>query len=89
MRAAGDRPFGLRIRALIVILWRSGLRIGEALSLAETDLPAAPKKPPGTPWKTAGGATATGQTGEAIATLPGGKQTLRVAAAHRPRCPHG
>ncbi len=27
-----------RLRALIVILWRAGLRIGEALDLAETDL---------------------------------------------------
>jgi integrase len=38
MRATDDRPDGLRLRALIVILWRAGLRIGEALALAETDL---------------------------------------------------
>ena len=38
MRCAGDRPYGLRTRALIVLLWRAGLRISEALSLAETDL---------------------------------------------------
>lgn len=38
MRGAGKRPHGLRLRALIVILWRSGLRISEALALAETDL---------------------------------------------------
>jgi site-specific recombinase XerD len=38
MRAAGDRPHGLRLRALIIVLWRAGLRIGEALSLAESDL---------------------------------------------------
>jgi integrase len=38
MRAAGDRANGARLRALIVILWRAGLRIGEALPLAETDL---------------------------------------------------
>ncbi len=31
MRVAGDRPDGLRLRALIVLLWRAGLRIGEAL----------------------------------------------------------
>jgi hypothetical protein len=43
--------------------------------------PTAPKKPSCTPRKTVGGATATGQTGEAIATQPGGKQTLRVTAA--------
>jgi site-specific recombinase XerD len=38
MRRAGDRPHGLRTRALIVLLWRAGLRISEALSLAESDL---------------------------------------------------
>lgn len=38
MRAAGDRPYGLRIRALIVLLWRAALRIGEALALSESDL---------------------------------------------------
>jgi len=38
MRAAGDSADGVRLRALIVILWRAGLRIGEALDLAETDL---------------------------------------------------
>jgi site-specific recombinase XerD len=38
MRAAGDGADGARLRALIVILWRAGLRIGEALDLAETDL---------------------------------------------------
>jgi len=38
MRRAGDGPHGLRTRALIVLLWRAGLRISEALSLAESDL---------------------------------------------------
>jgi site-specific recombinase XerD len=38
MRAVGDSADGVRPRALIVILWRAGLRIGEALDLAETDL---------------------------------------------------
>jgi Phage integrase family len=38
MRRAGDRQHGLRSRALIVLLWRAGLRISEALSLAESDL---------------------------------------------------
>ena len=40
MRAAGDRADGARLRALVVIMWRAGLRIGEALDLAETDLDA-------------------------------------------------
>jgi site-specific recombinase XerD len=38
MRAAGDDAHGVRLRALIVILWRAGLRIHEALALAEGDL---------------------------------------------------
>jgi site-specific recombinase XerD len=41
MRVAGDSGDAVRLRALIVILWRAGLRIGEALDLAETDLDAA------------------------------------------------
>lgn len=36
MRAADERADGARLRALIVILWRAGLRISEALALAET-----------------------------------------------------
>jgi site-specific recombinase XerD len=40
MRCAGDTPYGLRTRALIVVLWRARLRISEALSLAESDLDA-------------------------------------------------
>ena len=38
MRCAGAQPQGLRSRALIVLLWRAGLRISEALDLAESDL---------------------------------------------------
>ena len=38
MHAAGDRSHGRRLRALIVILWRAGLRIQEALALTEADL---------------------------------------------------
>src|SRR5947209_17076516 len=38
MRAAGDRPDGMRLRAVIVVLWRAGLRISEALALTESDL---------------------------------------------------
>jgi integrase len=38
LRAAGDGPDGARLRALVVMLWRAGLRISEALDLAETDL---------------------------------------------------
>lgn len=38
MRTVGTRPDGYRLRALIVLLWRAGLRISEALSLQESDL---------------------------------------------------
>jgi integrase len=38
MRTAGAGPDGARLRALIVVLWRAGLRISEALALAETDM---------------------------------------------------
>src|SRR5215213_2518819 len=38
MRTAGDDPHRHRLRGLIVILWRAGLRIPEALSLAEVYL---------------------------------------------------
>jgi site-specific recombinase XerD len=38
MRAAGDGIDAVRLRGLIVVLWRAGLRISEALALAESDL---------------------------------------------------
>jgi site-specific recombinase XerD len=38
MRAAGEGADGIRLRALIVVLWRAGLRISEALALSESDL---------------------------------------------------
>ena len=38
MRQAGSGIHGARLRGLIVALWRAGLRISEALSLAERDL---------------------------------------------------
>ena len=38
MRAAGDAPDGVRLRGVIIALWRAGLRISEALALTETDL---------------------------------------------------
>jgi integrase len=40
MRQAGDGVHGARLRALIVLLWRAGLRINEALTLTEHDLDA-------------------------------------------------
>jgi site-specific recombinase XerD len=38
MRHAPDDRHGWRVRAMIVVLWRAGLRIQEALALAEHDL---------------------------------------------------
>jgi integrase len=38
MRQAGHERHGLRIRALVAVLWRGGLRISEALALNETDI---------------------------------------------------
>ncbi len=38
MREAGDDRHGWRLRALIVVLWRGGLRVQEALALGERDL---------------------------------------------------
>jgi integrase len=38
MRHAPDDRHGSRLRAMIVVLWRAGLRIQEALALAEHDL---------------------------------------------------
>jgi site-specific recombinase XerD len=38
MRAAGDGAHGRRLSGLVVILWHAGIRIQEALALAEADL---------------------------------------------------
>ena len=38
MRQAGQDRHDLRVRALIAVLWRGGLRISEALALNETDI---------------------------------------------------
>jgi site-specific recombinase XerC len=38
MRHTADDRHGWRVRAMIIVLWRAGLRIQEALALAEHDL---------------------------------------------------
>jgi site-specific recombinase XerD len=38
MRRTGENRHGWRLRAMIVVLWRAGLRVQEALALAEHDL---------------------------------------------------
>ncbi|MBA3421343.1 MAG: site-specific integrase [Thermoleophilaceae bacterium] len=40
MRQAGEGVHGDRVRGLIVVLWRAGLRIHEALALSESDIDA-------------------------------------------------
>ncbi len=37
MHAAGDDAKGVRLRGLIVVLWRAGLRVSEALALSESN----------------------------------------------------
>jgi site-specific recombinase XerD len=38
MHSAGDDADAVRLRGLVVVLWRAGLRISEALALCESDL---------------------------------------------------
>ncbi|HEX4281751.1 MAG TPA: tyrosine-type recombinase/integrase [Solirubrobacteraceae bacterium] len=38
VRTISQRPDGHRLRTMIVLLWRAGLRISEALALHERDL---------------------------------------------------
>jgi site-specific recombinase XerD len=40
MHAAGSDADAVRLRGLIVVLWRAGLRVSEALALSESDLDA-------------------------------------------------
>jgi integrase len=40
MHAAGDDADAVRLRGFIIVLWRAGLRISEALALNESDLDA-------------------------------------------------
>jgi site-specific recombinase XerD len=40
LRHSADDRHGFRVRAMIVVLWRAGLRVQEALALAEHDLDA-------------------------------------------------
>lgn len=47
MRAAGNDPEGIRLRGVIVLLWRAGRRISEVLALTESDLDPARGPVPG------------------------------------------
>jgi integrase len=55
MRAAGGNADGARLRGLIIVLWRAGLRISAALALTESDLDG-----------DRGGKRAPGNTGEGV-----------------------
>ncbi len=43
MRRAGEGAHGERLRAVIVVMWRAGLGISEALELYERDLEPGPR----------------------------------------------
>ena len=45
MRQTRDDRYGFRVRALIVVLWRAGLQVPEALALTESDLDERPWLP--------------------------------------------
>ena len=47
MRHAGHARYGNRLNGPIVVLWRAGLRINEALSLTETYVERTPQIDPG------------------------------------------
>ena len=51
MRAAGDNAHGRRLRALIVVLWRAGLRIHEAPRARRVGPRPAPRRAAGAPRK--------------------------------------
>jgi hypothetical protein len=55
MREAGDGVHGARMPALIVLLWRAGLRINEALTVTEHDLEPAPDRYSSAMARAAGG----------------------------------
>ena len=87
MRCAGQAAYGLRARALIVVLWRAGLRISEALALAESDLDRATGGilvRRGKGGKRRGGHGPVGLAADrAVARLPGLAAGRRLAVRHR------
>ena len=82
MRDAGDRVRGRRLRGLIVVLWRAGLRICEALALAEADLD--PRR--GSLLVRRGKGGRRREVGAARTMAPGaGRAAGRTAVLHRQR----
>ena len=77
MRHAGDRVHGRRLRGLIVVLWRAGLRIHEALALAEADLDARRPADPFQPY----GAGAAGEDGAIRSPSTGSSSAARRTGA--------
>ena len=81
MRQTGDDRHGFRLRALIIVLWRGGLRIQEALALGERDL--APGA--GRCWYAAARAAGAARS----AWTPGGSEQLRPWLTARVELPIG
>ena len=79
MAAAGESAHGRRLRASIVVLWRAGLRIHEALALTESDLDRAAARC----WS--GGARAGAAAKSGWTTRPGTK--LSRALSFAATCP--
>jgi hypothetical protein len=76
MRRAGDRVHGHRLGGLIVVLWRAGLRIHEALALAEADLDPRRGSLPVRRGKAAGAARSGWTTGGGSSLSPGSRRAL-------------
>ena len=80
MRTISDRADGHRLRALIVLLWRAGLRISEALALQESDLD---HTRGARSWFAGGRAASAGRSGWTAGRGPNSTHGWRSAASFR------
>jgi hypothetical protein len=71
MRQAGDGFHGARMRALIVLLWRAGLRINEALTVTEHYLEPRAGSVPSATARAAAGARSAWTRGAGSTSGPG------------------
>ena len=83
MRAVGDRADGHRLSALIVLLWRAGLRISEALALQESDLDRAEARCSSREEKAASGAKSEWTAGHGTSSAHGSRS---AASSQSERC---
>lgn len=81
MRAAGDNAHGRRLRALIVVLWRAGLRIHEAPRARRVGPRPAPRRAAGAPRK--------GEKRREVGMDEWGWEHLRRWVSHRTQLPVG